>query len=218
MWQLNITEAVQASNRFEKFLQSDIPPELGLMLFFFSGMPKGSVSFGLTGGWYGNLPDFNATVNPFLAQMPPPDSVIQQTGTFIESLQFAGAGTVLNLNTSVAPDTNDTFYAKSIMTPDNQTLSMAAWEALMTYLADEGTETSLVSLTMRLIDLANLFLLSQNWIVEVEVWGGKNSAINSVPQDQTAFVHRGSTFTFQLYASSAKPPYPEEGFDFVDGE
>jgi hypothetical protein len=54
--------------------------------------------------------------------------------------------------------------------------------------------------------------------VEIEVWGGKNSVINSVPRDQTAFVHRGSTFTFQLYASSAKPPYPQEGFDFVDGE
>ncbi|KAF5354867.1 hypothetical protein D9756_005789 [Leucocoprinus leucothites] len=200
-WTLNITNAVQALNEFQTFCQSDIPPEFGPMLFFFPGAPKGSVLFGLTGGWYGDTQNLNSTLDPFLNKMPTPTNVIFQNGTFVESLQYPGDGFIFNLNTTLAPDTNDTFYAKSIMTPANQTVPKSAWEGLMSYLANDGNETSL------------------SWAVEIEVYGGSNSAINAVPLDDTAFAHRGSLFTFQLYVSSpnGKTPYPQEAFDFTDG-
>jgi len=53
----------------------------------------------------------------------------------------------------------------------------------------------------------------------VELYGGTNSAINAVPLDATAFAHRSTRFNFQLYASSANqlPPYPDDGFTFVEG-
>ena len=56
--------------------------------------------------------------------------------------------------------------------------------------------------------------------MQVELYGGSNSAINKVPVDSTAFAHRNATFTFQLYASAPNlvPPYPSSGFTFVDGE
>ena len=56
--------------------------------------------------------------------------------------------------------------------------------------------------------------------MQVELYGGSNSAINQVPVDSTSFARRNSTFTFQLYASSpgSVPPYPSSGFTFVDGE
>jgi len=63
-------------------------------------------------------------------------------------------------------------------------------------------------------------LFFQDWFVQVELYGGKNSAVNSVAADATAFPHRSSTFNIQFYASSSNhsPPFPESGFSFVDGE
>jgi hypothetical protein len=147
-WLLNVSEATQALSSFQSFcLSADFPPALGPMLYFFPGAPKGSVLFGLTGGWYGDISQINATLEPFLSQMSiEPVNVVMQSGTFVESLQFPGAGFALNLNTSQAPDTNDTFYAKSVMTPlMDKEVPEAAWEGLMSYLANEGNETSLVS-------------------------------------------------------------------------
>lgn len=69
-----------------------------------------------------------------------------QNGTFVESLQYLGAGFMQSLNTSIMPDANDTFYAKSIMTPmNNEVVDERAWESFVSYLANEGNETSLVS-------------------------------------------------------------------------
>ena len=63
-------------------------------------------------------------------------------------------------------------------------------------------------------------LVVQIWFTQLELYGGPNSAINAVPLDATAFAHRSSLFTIQFYASSPnfQPPYPEEGFSFLDGE
>ncbi|KAJ3888577.1 hypothetical protein GG344DRAFT_67830 [Lentinula edodes] len=57
------------------------------------------------------------------------------------------------------------------------------------------------------------------WHVEVELYGGNQSVINQVDLNDTAFAHRDTLFTFQPYASSPNllPPYPNSGFEFVDG-
>lgn len=50
--------------------------------------------------------------------------------------------------------------------------------------------------------------------------GGKASHITSVPADATAFAERSQLFTIQFYASSQnyQPPYPAEGFTFLDNQ
>ncbi len=55
--------------------------------------------------------------------------------------------------------------------------------------------------------------------MQFELYGGANSFINSVNVDSTAFATRSALFTVQLYASSSNfaPPYPEDGFTFLDG-
>ena len=55
--------------------------------------------------------------------------------------------------------------------------------------------------------------------MQVEQYGGPNSKINEVGMDDTSFFRRDVLFTWQLYASSSnsQPPYPEDGFTFVDG-
>ncbi len=66
------------------------------------------------------------------------------------------------------------------------------------------------------------YLLSrdlQSWFIQPEVYGGSNSKINSVDVDATSFGSRNSLLTIQFYASSFDnaPPYPDEGFAFLDG-
>ena len=53
----------------------------------------------------------------------------------------------------------------------------------------------------------------------IELYGGTNSAINNVALDTTAFALRSSLFTIQFYASAngGVPPFPSDGFAFVDG-
>lgn len=55
--------------------------------------------------------------------------------------------------------------------------------------------------------------------MQLELYGGSNSAINAVPLEETAFAHRSSMFTMQFYASAPNntPPYPESGFTFLNG-
>lgn len=54
----------------------------------------------------------------------------------------------------------------------------------------------------------------------MELYGGKNSAINAVAENATAFGRRNAMWTIQLYASSPNynPPFPGYGFYFLDGK
>ena len=56
--------------------------------------------------------------------------------------------------------------------------------------------------------------------MEIELYGGTNSAINNVPIEATAFAHRSSMFTIQFYTSAPGnvPPFPPAGFSFLDGK
>lgn len=61
---------------------------------------------------------------------------------------------------------------------------------------------------------------SLSWFLQVELYGGANSAIMNVSSDATAFPFRDSLFVMQLYASSAnaQPPYPyDDGYNFLKG-
>ncbi|KAF8182596.1 glucooligosaccharide oxidase [Pholiota molesta] len=104
------------------------------------------------------------------------------------------------LDTKDQPDNTDTFYAKSLMTPEEQPMSEKALQAFMDVVANEGFTTKV------------------GWFFQAELFGGHNSAINAVPTAATAFSRRNSLFTIQFYASSPGnvPPYPEEGFTYLD--
>jgi len=151
----------------------------------------------LLGGWYAPVQGLDATLAPFIRQMPPGPRTNVQTGTYLGSAVILAGG---SLDTKAKPDGHDTFYAKSLMTPERAPISDAAVRAFVEHLANEG------------------FASKTEWFVQLELYGGKNSAINAVPADATAFAHRSSTFTIQFYASAPGkvPPYPEYGFKFMD--
>ncbi|KAG6896003.1 hypothetical protein C0992_010934 [Termitomyces sp. T32_za158] len=190
--------AARGISAFQKFVQTDIPSKLGAEIVLGKGSTSGTVYFALSGGWYGNPQDLNSILSPFLRQMPPKPSTSIKRGSYIAGVTELAGG---SLDTRSAPDSRDTFYAKSIMTPAKSPMSETAIQAFTRYLAVTG------------------FSSNTEWFIEIALYGGKNSAINAVASDATAFGHRNSLFTFQLYASSpgSRPPFPQSGFGFVDG-
>ena len=83
------------------------------------------------------------------------------------------------------------------MTPSGAPITPSAALAFFNYLESTPTTTA--------------------WFIEMNLYGGTNSAINKVSLEQSSFAWRDSLLTFQLYASSGNylPPYPDEGFVFV---
>ncbi|KAK1230696.1 hypothetical protein PQX77_006211, partial [Marasmius sp. AFHP31] len=196
-WDLDTQTASQAVLDFQTFTTSDqLPPEFGGRLTLSKGTTQGNISLTLLGGWYGEQgTKLDQVLSPFLGKMPKPDTEARLgNGTYIDSVKELGGG----LDTSMKADTRDTFYARSLMTPVGEPLSVDAVGRFVRYLSEEGVES---------------------WFMQVELCGGPNSEVNAVPVEESAFVRRDTLFTWQLYASSSnnEPPYPEEGFTFVDG-
>ncbi|KAJ6547864.1 hypothetical protein B0H10DRAFT_2243380 [Mycena sp. CBHHK59/15] len=179
------------------FAASNIPPEFGAELVFSKGPSNSHITLGWTGAYYGSPSTFNATLAPYLKTLPKPSWSTISPGSYINSVSVLAATfehehrtrCVRHILHQIAHD------------PRGSPMSAAAIKAFVTYMANQG------------------FTSNTNWFVEVELYGGSNSAINAVPLDSTAFAKRDTLFTIQLYASSASgsPPYPAAGFTFLDG-
>ncbi|CAK5273796.1 unnamed protein product [Mycena citricolor] len=201
---LNISSASAAISAFQTLSKANISAAFGGELNFGPGPSSSHVSLELTGGFYGPTADFNSNalpiINTFLKALPKvSSSTVTRDMTYINSVaHFAGSDP---LNTTTATETRDTFYTKSLMTPQGSPMSPAAIKAFVSYMANQG------------------FSSDTAWFVQLELYGGTNSAINAVPLDSTAFSKRDTLFTIQLYASSSNgsPPYPSDGFSFLDG-
>ncbi|KAK2464778.1 hypothetical protein APHAL10511_003196 [Amanita phalloides] len=197
VWNMGPSEAAKAVSLFQQFAKTNIPKEFGAEFTIGRGNPAGQLYFSLTGVYYGSAQSLHSTLAPYLQKVRQPDSTKITPGSYIESVQtLGGLGT---LDTS-APDKGDTFYSKSLMTPSASPISDAALNAFMSYMANEGSQTDL------------------GWFAEMDLYGGTNSAVNSVPVDTTAFGRRNALWTIQLYASSSnrQPPYPSSGFTFLN--
>ncbi|KAG5642775.1 hypothetical protein DXG03_002120 [Asterophora parasitica] len=132
-WVLDINATAKGISAFQSFVQTNIPATFGAEINFSKGPSSGTLTFILTGAWYGPAQDFEAILAPFLRQMPANPKTTVKDGTYIQSvIYFAGS-----LDTT-KPDGHDTFYVKSLMTPESSPMSAAAIMALSQYLATEG--------------------------------------------------------------------------------
>ncbi|KAF7300268.1 Glucooligosaccharide oxidase [Mycena kentingensis (nom. inval.)] len=195
-WQLTAAQAADALGKFQQFSESpSLPVEFGPEIVLTRGHVEGNVTFALAGAWHADPNLLNATVQPFLDAMPPVNGVDFFHGNWIESAQNLGG----DLDVS-APDGTDTFYAKSLITPEAAPMDENARKAFMNIVSTEGSTTN------------------TSWFFQIELFGGPNSAINAVSLNETAFAHRSSLFNIQFYASSFnnQPPYPDAGFEFLD--
>ncbi|KAK7471955.1 hypothetical protein VKT23_000061 [Stygiomarasmius scandens] len=209
VWEFSSLQAASAFLEFQSFVlsKSNGPQApFGAEILLKKGTNRGSLSFGITGAWYGpptnihGVDSINSTLSPFLSKMLEPS---QQTrsgnGSYVDSARVLGGHPTLD--TADANQSHNTFYAKSIMVPEDEPLEGRACEELMKKLAGEGFESD------------------TDWFIEAELWGGLQSKINAISVHSAAFARRNTLFTIQFYAASlnAMPPYPEDGFKFVDG-
>jgi len=142
-WDLSAQSVAAAISAFQTFVVGpSLLQEFAAELVLGAGSSKGRVSFGLTGGWYAPADQFAAVIAPFLAALPQPASHKLTAGTYINSVQYLGG--LGRLNTSGIPDSHDTFYAKSLMTPEGSPMSNASMTAFANYLANQGFGTNTV--------------------------------------------------------------------------
>ncbi|KAF5378039.1 hypothetical protein D9757_011518 [Collybiopsis confluens] len=184
---------------FQNFSLSGPPASFAGELAFTRGSQSGLVTLGFTGAWYGANGSAIPTMQPWLDVMPPPStSSLLGNGSYIDAVAHLSP---TPLNTSSAPLTTDTFYAKSLMTPEKDPMTLEAFTSFMEYLSTEGFSSETL------------------WFAQMELYGGPNSKIREIANDATAFSRRDTLFTFQFYASSStrQPPYPIDGLSFLDG-
>lgn len=199
-WNLDEAGTASALIKLQTFCMSNLPAQLGMTTNIRKSTQSGKLLFSFTGAWYGAQNAFTAVVQPFISQMPTPSRTSVKTTDWITSLQALAGNQALSSSGVDLTAEHDTFYAKSITTPQASPMSNSSIRAFSKYLANQGVQSNTV------------------WFVQVELYGGKNSAVTSVPADATAFAQRAILFTIQFYASSSNfaPPYPTSGLTFMD--
>ncbi|WAR54670.1 hypothetical protein PtB15_4B287 [Puccinia triticina] len=199
-WHLSEAEVAGALIKLQTYCMSNLPAQLGLTANLRKSTQSGKVTFSFTGAWYGAQNAFSSVVQPFLSQMPTPAGNSVKTTDWITSLQGLAGDRALSTSGVDLTREHDTFYAKSITTPQLAPMSNSSIRAFSKYLATQGIQSNTV------------------WFVQLELYGGKNSAVTTVPADGTAFAQRAILFTIQFYASSYNfaPPYPAAGFALLD--
>ncbi|KAF9050604.1 glucooligosaccharide oxidase [Panaeolus papilionaceus] len=198
-WDLSTSQATSATLAFQSYsLASSTPAELGAEIVLAAGSAKGRVWFQIQGAYYGANSNFNNVINPLLNQLPSVQSKTVKARSYIDSVTYFGG--IGRLNTTGQPDETDTFYAKSLMTPQGSPMSQTAVSTFMAYLGNQG------------------FSANTDWFIEIEMYGGPTSVINNVPLDATSFGRRNSLFIIQFYTSApnAVPPFPSQGFGLLD--
>ncbi|OAV99593.1 hypothetical protein PTTG_09620 [Puccinia triticina 1-1 BBBD Race 1] len=200
-WTLDVGEFSNALIQLQIFCMSELPAQLGLE----SNLGKGEGGSGklyldLTGVWYGAENVLANVIRPFLSQMPTPAKKSVKTTSWIASLKGTADGQPLSTSGVDLRKEHDMFYAKSLTTPQSTPMSNSSILAFSKYLANQGHKSN------------------TDWFVQFELYGGKNSAVTAVGEDETAFAQRSILFTIQFYASSknASLPYPAEGFTLLD--
>ncbi|TRM58834.1 hypothetical protein BD626DRAFT_611109 [Schizophyllum amplum] len=198
IWDMPATEASAALALFQSFVQDDIPSTLGGEIVLKRGSALGNVSFQYFGVHWDDPETFEATVAPYMKLFRAPDNTSVTQGDWITVLKAWVYG---DMDTANGVHPHDNFYAKSVMVPESTGMSDASMDAFMEYLATDGYDTEL------------------GWFVEIEMYGGANSAVNLVPVETASFAHRDKLFNLQLYAYEpvTESLYPDDGFSFVDG-
>ncbi|KAF8990467.1 hypothetical protein BDQ17DRAFT_1433750 [Cyathus striatus] len=197
-WEMPPAEVARAIENFQSFSQTNLPSRLGAQMLLFRGNRDGTVIFYFKGAWYGPTNQFPGVIQPYLNTLPRGFLANTTTGSYRRTAEILGLTDTLN--TTVRPENDDYFYARSVMVPQSAPMSTQSLQALAQYLASTGYSLS-------------------GWFMQIELWGGQNSVINTVQTDATAFAHRNKLFTIQLYVSVSDhriQPFPTRDFSFLD--
>ncbi|KAK0206912.1 glucooligosaccharide oxidase [Desarmillaria ectypa] len=207
-WQLDSSAAAAALYKFQEYVMTDIRPQFGAEVNIGKGNSEGSVSFVLTGGWYGESVDaLQSILAPFLQSMPSASGKYSGNGTYISTVKVLSSGVV---NTkATGPDT--AFYVKSLTTPEDQPISLEALEVYMKYLAYEG------------------YASDTAWFMQFELYGGGNPFTNPVnvqlyasssnfapphPEDGFTFLDGTISSSFTIVAADFITKTMDDGWNY----
>ncbi|BGP41811.1 hypothetical protein JCM10449v2_005802 [Rhodotorula kratochvilovae] len=185
--------AATAFASMASFGNTSAPANLGLHAVI------GVDSLVITAMWYGPESELNGVIQSLEDELPPSYTKSVTAYDWLGAAKKLAGTDDLSSNAEML-QSRDSFYAKSLMTPSTIPISIDTIEAFFDYLWTSETTTK--------------------WFVEANVYGGKNSEINSVPLNASSFGFRDKHLNFQLYASSPTygNPYPvDDGIPFVKG-
>ena len=137
---MDVSTATRGLAAVQAFAATNVPRELGLEVVFGSGAPRGQLYFMLNGGWYGPSGNLTAVMQPLLRSFSSPHWSNRYPGNYLDSAKQLAGGSL----STVGSDTPGTFYAKSMITPRNAPMTENAMRAFMSYLGNQGTNTSVV--------------------------------------------------------------------------
>ncbi|KAI9614649.1 hypothetical protein H4Q26_009034 [Puccinia striiformis f. sp. tritici PST-130] len=199
-WDFTVAELANALIKLQAFCMTNLPAQLGMNANLGKSDQSGKIRLSFTGAFYGAPASFAGVVQPFVSQMPKPVGKSVTTTDWITSLQALAGDQALSTSGMDPTTERDTFYAKSLTTPQSAPMSNSSILAFSKLLINQGRASN------------------TSWFVQVELYGGKNSAVTAVGADETAFTQRVILFTIQFYASSSNfaPPYPAAGFTLLD--
>ncbi|KAH8929879.1 Glucooligosaccharide oxidase [Atractiella rhizophila] len=157
--------------------------------------------------WIGSQASADAAAAKLYAVIGKPDEVIlYQSYNWIDGLTKIGGQP--SLNTSTFPHPTDNFYEASLMNPENYPINAAASSDYYNFIVNSPQ------------DQIDWFAQMFTRMGQMELYGGKGSFFNTIPEGATAFAHRDTLWTWQFYASAkdrTQLPYPQQGYDFVNG-
>lgn len=180
----------------QEFGATKAPAELALRIFLNNG------TFQVYGVYWGSRSKWARAIAPLVTLLPTTGRTFTVPGEEMEWLPI-----LVRLNNGgqleqpLNYDMHETFFAKSIVTPESDHLKPSTVTNFFTYLATAGQQAPV------------------NWWVIYDLYGGLGSQISVPAISATAYAHRDSLFTIQIYSTAPGqlPPYPQGGYPFMEG-
>ncbi|KJR87662.1 chitooligosaccharide oxidase [Sporothrix schenckii 1099-18] len=179
-------KAVDGLKAFQAFAESGMPSELNLRMF----ITKDFANF--EGLYWGNKTGLQAALAPLLNQTGA-KLVLAQQGTWLDQLEHFGNG--MDLNQTHPYNMHETFYSSSLYT---NKLSDDQVGAFVNYWYGTGKA------------------IKRDWYAQIDVHGGKNSAVGRVAPNATSYAHRDFLLMTNFYDRVDTGAYPADGFSFLD--
>ncbi|PIL24479.1 hypothetical protein GSI_14233 [Ganoderma sinense ZZ0214-1] len=192
---------LQAWQAFANDPVNKLDTAVGLQIHVNPGLSPSGVVFSVSGVYYDvDEATVNSTFAPLLAQLGTPSDIFLEEQDWITSvLYLAGVDSVLQLNTTLAPDTHDTFFATSTFVPEAAPMTQAASDALFAYFYGPGASSAV------------------EWFAIFDLYGGGDSVIALADKDTNAFDARDSLYSIQYYGTIPASVSDADGIAFVQG-
>ena len=156
IWILNAQKSVQALVAFQyRSLHFNVPKELGIEHQMKVGPQQGTLNVTVTGSWYGAPADFENVINPLLEYYPSDRIQIVKVGTYLDSLILQSDEKTLNTS---KPNDPDSFYAKSLVVPEDYPLSFHAISNLTDVLVKNGSSDLIVSFVIFILGFPSMLI------------------------------------------------------------